>query len=51
MTINEGVCTHIKVRTKERNESGEREFQTDEAAHAEGQPQLHGHEDGTGRNA
>lgn len=26
-------------------------FQTDEATQAEGQPQLHGHEDGTGRNA
>lgn len=51
MTVNECVCTHIKVRTKERNQSGEREFQTDEATQAEGQPQLHGHEDGTGRSA
>lgn len=51
MTVNECVCTHTKVRTKERSQSGEREFQMDEATQAEGQPQLLGHEDGTGRNA
>ena len=49
-TVNEHVRTHIKVRTEKRNRAGEREFQTDEAAHAEGQPQLRGHEDGMGRN-
>lgn len=50
-TVNECVHTHIKVRTKKRNRAGEREFQMDEAARAEGQPQLRGHEDGMGRNA
>lgn len=44
------VYTH-KGDNQERSQSGEREFQMDEATQAEGQPQLHGHEDGTGKNA
>lgn len=48
MTVNECVCTHIKVRTEKRNRAGEREFQMDEAAHAERQPQLRGHRMGRG---
>lgn len=49
--LNKCVWTHIKVRTEQRDGAGERQFQTDETAQAEGQPQLCGHEDGTGRNA
>lgn len=51
VTVNKCVHTHIKVRTEKRNRAGDREFQMDEAACAEGQPQLRGHEDGMGRNA
>lgn len=51
MTVSKCVHTDVKVRTEKRSRAGEREFQTNEAAHAEGQPQLRGHEDGMGRNA
>lgn len=51
VTVNICIHTRIKVRTEKRNRAGEREFQTDGTAHAERQPQLRGHEDGTGRNA
>lgn len=47
-----GDCelTHKGENWKEK-QAGEREFQTDEAAQAEGQPQLRDHEDGMVRNA
>ena len=32
VTVNECLCTHIKVRTEKRNHAGEREFQMDEAS-------------------
>lgn len=41
----------MHTNTEVKSGAGEREFQTDEATEPEGQPQLCGHEDGTGRNA